>query len=485
MDRLVFIFNNKIVTGCLRAYLVLFNYFNSNSLSDFMNPYFNRIHKCNNALTLLLALISVLVFISPDVVAMPSFARQTGQACSACHTQAFGANLTPFGRDFKLGGYTMSGGSSADAKVPAVSAMIMGSFTNSRADQTPPDSPTGYNKNNNFTFDQAAVFYAGRIVDKVGAFSQLTYNGYSERLALDNSDIRFADQLDVWNTPITYGLSFNNSPTVQDLWNTTPVWGFPYTKSAFQIYPGTTALIDGQLSGQVGGATAYAMINNVLYLEAGGYTSLDNNVQKGLGVANAAQQQIDGGAPYWRAALQHDWKGHYFSVGHYGMTANVFPGRDQTFGTDRYTDLAVDATYQFMGNTKHIFETKTTYIYEDQKLTASQLAGNVASSGNTYLTTFKFNTAYTFMQTYGATFGYNKTAGSTDINLYSGNGNFKPNSEFYTAELVYVPFGKSNSYHYLLNLRTSLQYIAYTEFNGTSAQASDNNTFMVNGWMAF
>jgi len=452
-----------------------------------MNLYLNRIHKCNNAPTLLMALISVTLLISSEVQAMPSFARQTGEACSACHTQAFGANLTPFGRDFKLGGYTMSGGTGVDAKVPAVSAMITGSFTNSKADQTPPDSPTGYNKNNNFTFDQAAVFYAGRIYDKVGAFSQLNYDGYAGRLALDNTDIRFADQLDLWDAPITYGLSFNNNPTVQDLWNTTPAWGFPYTGSVFQIYPGTTALIDGQLAGQVGGATAYAMINNLLYLEAGAYTSLDNNVQKGLGVASAAQQQIDGGAPYWRAALQHDWKGHFFSVGHYGMSANVFPGRDQTYGTNHYTDLAVDATYQFMGNTKHIFETKTSYIYEDQKLTASQLAGGVTSTGRTYLTTFKINTAYTFMQTYGATFAYNRTTGSTDTGLYSSDtyATTRPNSQFYTAELVYVPFGKSNAYHYLLNLRTSLQYIAYTEFNGIRAQASDNNTFMVNGMMAF
>lgn len=150
-----------------------------------------------------------------------------------------------------------------------------------------------------------------------------------------------------------------------------------------------------------------------------------------------------------------------------------------------YTDLAVDATYQFMGNPKHIFETKTTYIYEDQKLTASQLAGNVNSTGNTYLTTFKFNTAYTFDQTYGATFAYNRTTGSTDTILYQNNVIPRPNSEYYTAELVYVPFSKSSSYDYLLNFRTSLQYIAYTKFNGTTSQSSDNNTFMANGWLAF
>ncbi len=449
-----------------------------------MQTFFKRTYDARFFLASLLVLTSVILLNSPSAEAMPSFSRQTGQACSTCHTQSFGPNLTPFGRDFKLSGYTMGGGSDANAKLPPVSAMIEGSFTNTRHDQT--DVPAGYNKNNNFTFDQASLFYAGRVYDKIGAFSQLTFDGVSDRLALDNTDIRFADQLDLFDTPITYGISVNNNPTVQDLWNTTPAWGFPYTGSALQPTPGTTALLDGALSTQVGGATAYTMINNLLYLEAGGYASLANNMQKGLGVADAAQQQIDGGAPYWRAALQHDWKGHYFSLGHYGMIADVFPGRDRSNGTDHYTDVAVDATYQFMGNTKHIFETKTTYIYEDQKLTASRLAGGVDSNAHTYLTTFKFNTAYTFDQTYGATFAYNRTTGSKDTALYSDFGLTRPNSEFYTAELVYVPFGKSTSaLNPWLNLRTSLQYIGYSRFNGTNSLASENNTFMINGWLAF
>ena len=37
---------------------------------------------------------------------LPSFARQTGLACSACHYQFL--TLTPLGRDFKLNGYTLT-----------------------------------------------------------------------------------------------------------------------------------------------------------------------------------------------------------------------------------------------------------------------------------------------------------------------------------------------------------------------------------------
>src|SRR3978361_316818 len=42
--------------------------------------------------------------------AVPSFAIQTGQPCAACHIGAFGPQLTPYGRDFKLHGYTASDG---------------------------------------------------------------------------------------------------------------------------------------------------------------------------------------------------------------------------------------------------------------------------------------------------------------------------------------------------------------------------------------
>src|SRR5271154_3105095 len=40
--------------------------------------------------------------------ALPSYARQTGQPCGTCHTD-FPA-LTPYGRRFKLLGYTTGGG---------------------------------------------------------------------------------------------------------------------------------------------------------------------------------------------------------------------------------------------------------------------------------------------------------------------------------------------------------------------------------------
>src|SRR6202171_1417656 len=51
--------------------------------------------------------------------ALPSFARQTGQPCGTCHTD-FPA-LTPFGRRFKLLGYTAGGGKCPTPPCPSAS----------------------------------------------------------------------------------------------------------------------------------------------------------------------------------------------------------------------------------------------------------------------------------------------------------------------------------------------------------------------------
>jgi hypothetical protein len=355
--------------------------------------------------------------------------------------------------------------------------MVVGSFTNTDQNQNPAPNPD-YNRNNNLTFDEASLFYAGRIYGKVGAFSQLTFNGVADVLEMDNTDIRFADQTEIMDTPITYGITLNNNPTVQDLWNTTPVWGFPFVGTELQPAPGSAAIIDGALGSQVGGAMAYAMINNLVYVEAGAYDSFSTSFQRSFGIPAPDRIRLDGPAPYWRIALQKDWQGHFFTIGHYGMSADLFPGRDGTDGADRYTDTAFDATYQYMGNTKHIFEARTSFIYEDQNLSPARSSGK-----NTYLNTFKFNAAYTYDQTYGVTFGYNKIDGSRDSVIYENN---RPNSEYFTAELVYVPFGKSTSLMgSFMNLRTSLQYIGYSRFDNVGHSANANNTFMINGWLAF
>src|ERR1022692_2415988 len=73
---------------------------------------FNRVLG-KGGLFALIAVIAVLagfltIGFAPPAEALPSYARQTGQPCGTCHTDF--AGLTPYGRRFKIDGYTDGGG---------------------------------------------------------------------------------------------------------------------------------------------------------------------------------------------------------------------------------------------------------------------------------------------------------------------------------------------------------------------------------------
>lgn len=439
-----------------------------------------------------------LLSLSGQAQAVPSFSRQTGMACAACHTQAFGPNLNTYGRSFKLNGYTWGSG---ESYLSRFSGMAMGSFTNTKKDNPdlgnrdvdPALANRGYNANNNLAFDQASLFYGGKVLGQMGAFVQFTYDGVASRFALDNTDIRLADESDWMGQNFVYGVSFNNGPTIQDLWNTTPAWGFPYASSPLANTPAAGPVIDG-VGGQVGGATLYSMINDIVFLEAGAYSSFAKYAQKGMGQWDGGAVKLDGGAPYWRIALQKDWKGHYVSLGHFGFRANVQPSGVTVPQSDRYTDLGMDFNYQYLANPAHIYEFKASYIREQQELFATFNQLGESERINQQLGFLGMNGSYTYDQTYGVSLGFNHIYGNKDTSLYSSSPTNKPNSEFFTAEFDYVPFGKTasagaSSY---LNLKFAAQYVAYTRFDGadknydgSGRNASDNNTLYFNTWLSF
>lgn len=108
-----------------------------------------------------LATVLVLVLGRP-AQALPDFAAQTGQPCTACHIGGFGPQLTPLGRAFKIGGYTQRGGDGWASYVP-LSGMVLTSFNNTSAG-VPADQITHhYAANSNFALDQVSAFLAGGI----------------------------------------------------------------------------------------------------------------------------------------------------------------------------------------------------------------------------------------------------------------------------------------------------------------------------------
>ena len=422
--------------------------------------------------------------------AIPSFAVQTGQPCAACHVGAFGPQLTQFGRDFKLYGYVSSDGKS---HWPAVSAMVEGSFTHTKADQNP--APQYFNTNNNLSVDQVSLFYGGVIIpDLMGAFVQATYDGIGHTIHWDNTDIRLAKEASIAGKDLIWGITLNNNPSVQDLWNSTPGWRYPYVQANgtfLPVNPGPpSAVIDGGLAQLVGGAGLYGMWNDLLYAEFDVYKQMSTSVMPALGLSISGIDIYSGVIPYWRVALQHAFgnEKHNIQVGTYGLQASRYPGGDRSSGTtDVYTDTAFDINYQWYSNPKdvtaNILSTHATYIHEDQNLRATSFAGG--SNPKDSLNTMRADLSYSIAATYTPSVSYFRTTGSSDDLLYWNNVNPKPNSAGWMAELAYSPWGKPDSPFVWLNPHVTLQYTAYTEYNGSTAGASQNNTIFLNLWWAF
>jgi hypothetical protein len=108
-------------------------------------------------------------------------------------------------------------------------------------------------------------------LDKFGAFFQATYDGVAKAGSWDNAEIRFADSASIHNSNFVYGFYVNNNPTLQDLWNTTPAWGFPFSASGIAPTPAAAPLIAGGVAQQVLGFGAYTKLFSLLYLDIGGY----------------------------------------------------------------------------------------------------------------------------------------------------------------------------------------------------------------------
>lgn len=416
-------------------------------------------------------------------IAIPSFAEQTGQPCVACHVGAFGPQLKQYGRDFKLNGYVAS---DLKSHFPPVSATLQSSFTHTNAGQ-PGGAGPRFAANDNPAVDQVSLYYGGRILPNAGAFIQATYDGVARRFYLDNTDLRFARDTDLLDQDIVYGFTANNAPTVSDLWNSTPVWGFPYNGSKLSPTPLASALVDRKLSQRVAGGGVYAMWNDLLYLEFGAYRGLGYDVLNASGnVPVSGSDKTIGVIPYWRAAVQKTSGRSYFQVGTYGLKADLYPGGAQSGGlTDDFTDTAVDANYQFIANPANMVSdmvsAHATIIHERAWLHASQaLSGAQSAHG---LTEIRADASYSFAATVTPTIQYFQSRGRSDP-AYWGTFDGSPNSAGFVAEIAYVPFGKPDSPISWGNVRFAVQYVDYLKFDGRTAGASANNAVYLSVWAA-
>lgn len=387
--------------------------------------------------------------LSHTALAVPSFARQTGMSCASCHTVF--PELNAFGRSFKLNGYTLTGIKQVSGKnlqineLPPLSMMLQVAAVNSKqeVDGTPRNPSTSYSLP-----DELSLFFAGEISPHLGSFIQMTME-QGTGFSLDNTDIRFANRT---SNDITYGVTLNNSPSSQDVWNSTPVWGYPWTHGA-EI---TAPLIADALAQNVAGLGVYADWGNNLYTELGLY-SATNPFDAPSGSA-PGQVRVHGSAPYWRLAWNKTLSNNdNLMLGTYGMQTDLVEETNYDGPTDSYDDVAIDAQYEHpLSDSEDTLSVHASYTDEKQALALS-------GGGSPRLKSTRLDGTYHWGHELAATLGYaNNSSNSNSLE-----------DTAYTGQLSYLPWQ---------NTKFTLQYVAYSKLAGNS-KVSDANTLALQAWL--
>jgi len=401
-------------------------------------------------------IVSILSFATINAHALPSFARQTGQNCVACHAGGQFPDLTPYGRLFKLTGYTIG--------QRALPLAAMAVLTSNKVKV----NPTGvHTQDGTPLFNTASLFIAGKITGKTGGFMQMTYDNYADddngttyagHTHSDNLDLRYADHLINDKQDLIYGFTLHNNPGVQDVWNSTPAWGYGVVPGSTAAGAGLTPLLDGGLAQQVAGIGAYAYWNKTLYAELTGYRTGDG-IFSFMTQGNAPQINIQGTNPYAHLALTHEWGPHNVMVGLTHLDVHQYTDPASHSGpTDHYRDNGIDFQYQYLLDPYTVTAT-VTRIHENIDYSTIGLASATVDS-------LRAKTSFTYQAKYGATLSY--------FNLTN---NQNQESKGWTPEVFWIP---------MQNVRLGMQY---TNFNvdtaAANANASDNNTLFFYAWGAY
>ena len=451
--------------------------------------------------------------------AVPAFARQTGQSCVSCHAGGQYPELTPYGRLFKLTGYTIG-----TRDVPLSVMGVVNFNRTSNISDPNGDARADFPKDGTLKFDTGSFFIAGKVNDNIGAFVQITYNNYdgvnpndssfTGHSSSDQFDLRYADRFVDGSRDLIVGMSLNNNPGVQDVWNSSH-GGFGYNVVPGSTGPAVAPLIAGGLAQNVAGIGAYVYCNKMVYAELSAYrtgTGVFSIMTQGFHPELGSQQILKGENPYWRVAVNRDWGPHNLMVGAFGLNAQVYDDPTDPSGatTHRFRDIGVDTQYQYLTDL-HTVVAYASFVTENHHYpdtVGNQPAAYFDALGNPTLANtnssdtlnmLRAKVSYVYRSTYGGSLSYfnitgttntlNQTAGYDDTGTFvpfagpGGNVSGNPATRGWTPERFWTP---------VQYLRLGMQYTAFSKFNGASnnydgagRNARDNNTLFFYAWGAF
>lgn len=467
--------------------------------------------------------------------AVPSFARQTGFDCTACHT--IFPELTAVGRRFKLYGYTWTNKepeativAGRDPKAPApppapatttpaspirlwlsrfppISLVLFGSVT--AWNRRPVDTDAAGNmypvQQPLVLFPQeVSLIYAGRISDASGMFAELAYEQAEGGVGIETVDLRYiiysdGDLLDAngRRADLHLGMTFNNGPTRADVWATggssagaATAFGVPNFPVDSQIAkPRSPLLYD--LAGKSAGLGAYAFLRDELYMEVTGYVAAQPGVERissDPAVLASSGGVIDYVAPYWRFGYERNWDRDRRSlmVGTTGMfTKFTQPGAATRLPAASYLDVGLDAQYQMI-EPSHFLTLHGSWMHEETWNTTA-LVDTAFSNARDRLDRLSLGARYFYDRTYGALVNYVDVSGTNDVLANCGSltaCSGSPSARWLTFEAYWMA---------RLNVQLFVHYDAFITLDSASnafaglarPQASDNDLFLAGIWLAF
>jgi hypothetical protein len=435
--------------------------------------------------------------------AVPLYARQTGQNCLACHAGGQFPELTPFGRKFKLTGYTMG----ARVQVP-LAAMAVASLAKVSSHAGSEQPATDFPRDGQPELTTVSLFCCGKITDTIGVFAQWTYDVYDHqddngtwrgKSHVDQIDARYADHIVDQKRDLIYGVTLNNNPGESDVWNTfnsafTPVPTYtPVANAVASAVPFDVPAspFDQSLGQHSAGVTGYAYWNDTVYAEFGLYRPATGVFSVLSAPIVDPFARLRGTSTYWRLALNHDWSAHSAMVGLHGLDSEAYSDAlDRTSPTAKFTDFGVDGQYQYILD-PHVVTAMFSYTHEKQRYanalwdeTNPDYVGAFENATNT-LDYWRMKATYSYRARYGAALAYTTVSGSADALAYGGNDTNRPDSRLWIPEIFYQP----SQY-----VRVGLQYYKWDKYLGlrnnydpfglAGRNASDNNAVFFYVWAA-
>ena len=451
--------------------------------------------------------------------ALPLFARQTGQNCVACHAGGQYPELTPYGRYFKMTGYTIGQRTNIPLSVQYVGGAATSTNGNNGTGQV---HQSGKLESNYLLLD-----VGGKITDNFGAFSQWYYafdqqvSGQGivpnqNQFGADVQDWRYADHYVGASTDTVkdfiWGASLNNYAGVTDVWNSSPMWMYPYmgstrNYSTFGLPFGTRL---SAYSIHNPGYGVYGYVNQNFYGEVNLYQSGGAGALSWMTYPasnsnpNSAPSYLQGLNPYFRFAYQSDeHDGHNWMVGFLGANINQYSSCNTVAGSSsyrgtaptcdgpvnapalsagvvKYQDRAVDGQYQYLVD-PHAVTAQARYTKESISDPTGILYGNPSNKTNSFLS----KVSYVYNATYGAAVAFQNITGTADTHYGTNavtNVALNPNST------AWIP---SIWYQLSQNARITYQYFAFTKYNGGTinynglgTNASANNASWLYLWLA-